>query len=346
MKKLASALLIALSMAGCGNLLDPAAAVVYGEKIPIDEVQAVVDDFGRSEAYNERAQQGEGDILKRDFERNYLSQLIRRAVLGPRAEELGVDVTEADIDQRIDAIRSEFPDEQTFKERLAEEGLNMELLRGFVRDAAIENELRKEVTKDVKPSEEELVDYYHANIARYRETRPQHILVDDQELADRLVAQLNLAIETRRDDLFAELAEKHSTDQGSARSGGELGYGMAGRFVAPFERALRDLDEGEVSEPIKTEFGWHVIRIIDRRTRTFEQARTEIVEELSTPLIDDAWADWLADAYDRARVEVNPRYGAFDPEQQLVVDPDADDVPGAEESREEPPAPAPLTPGP
>ncbi|MFB6213227.1 MAG: peptidylprolyl isomerase [Candidatus Nanohaloarchaea archaeon] len=91
------------------------------------------------------------------------------------------------------------------------------------------------------------------------EIRASHILVDNEEHAD----QIKLELE-RSDKTFAELAEEKSEGP-SADNGGDLGFFGRGDMVKPFEKKAFELDVGEVSEPVKTEFGWHLIRKTDER---------------------------------------------------------------------------------
>ncbi|MDY6777211.1 MAG: peptidylprolyl isomerase [Candidatus Nanohaloarchaea archaeon] len=90
------------------------------------------------------------------------------------------------------------------------------------------------------------------------EIRASHILVNDKQQAE----QLKQALESGSD--FAELARNHSQGP-SSENGGDLGYFGKGEMAKPFERAAFDLEVGEVSDPVKTEFGWHLIKKTDER---------------------------------------------------------------------------------
>lgn len=328
-RMLAAGLLLATA---CGNLLDPAAAVVYGNKITTAEVEDALKDFARTPEFQRLAQQGDEDALKRQFEQGYVSQLIRRAVLAPKAEELGIEVTPEEIDEELDEIKADFPSQEAFDEALAEQGLTPDQLRVLIRDRQIENELRAEVVEEVEPDEDRLRVYYENHLADYSKTRAQHILVRDRALAEEIAAELRAAPPADVDELFAKLAREHSEDQSNAEDAGDLGFFSAGQFVPEFEDAVAELDEGEISDPVETEFGWHVIRVNERRTETFEEVREEIADIVVESLQEEEWSEWLARVYEEAGVKVNPRYGVFDPESQQVVDPGAEDIPGGYET--------------
>jgi peptidyl-prolyl cis-trans isomerase C len=325
-----------LLLAGCGDLLAPAAAVVNDHKITVDEVNDGVAQLEETPQFKQLAEQGDVDAFKREFEQTYLSQLIRRAVFEPQAAELGVEVTDADVTERLDEIKANFPSTSAFEESVKEQGVTLEQLPVLVRDNLLAERLRAEVVADVQPSEEELRANYRENIEDHRETRAQHILVDSQRQAAEIAARLRAAPRTNAAKLFAALAREFSTDRANAKKGGDLGFFSVGQFVKPFEDAAAALDVGQISNPVETEFGWHIIRVTDRRNKPFDDVREQIAEDLAGPAQDDAWEKWVIDAYEAADVEVNPRYGELDIETQVVVNPPADSIPGVDVT----PAPA------
>ena len=111
----------------------------------------------------------------------------------------------------------------------------------------------------------------------------RHILVGSEEEARDVIARLNDGEE------FGELAVELSQDTGSGANGGDLGWFGKGQMVAPFEEAVFDLEVGEISEPVQSDFGWHVIQLIDRATlpmtsSEYEQARQAAFDEFLTNL--------------------------------------------------------------
>ena len=345
MKRLfASALVVVVSFAGCGELLDPAAAVVHGQKITVDEVAADLNRFEESPEFERLAQQGDAQALKRQVEQQILSQEIRRAVLQPKAEEFDIEITDEDVTQRMEEIKQDFPTQGAFEEALKEQGLTLDQLTDLVQDNLLEEKLRAEVTEGTGPTDEDLRAHYEENQADFEETAAQHILVEDRKLARKLSVQLKEARKGALEDLFARLAKKHSTDQSNAAQGGDLGYFKPGDFVPEFEQVAGRLDVGQVSDPVQSEFGFHVIWVTDRRIAPFEDVEGAIAQELGQGAEDEAWNEYVRKAYEQADVKVNPRYGEFDEEALQVVDPSAEDVPGAEEGGEEPAPEAPVDP--
>jgi parvulin-like peptidyl-prolyl isomerase len=126
----------------------------------------------------------------------------------------------------------------------------------------------------------------------------RHILVETEEEANAVLARLEAGEE------FADLAQELSTDTGSAANGGELGFVPRGRFVEPIDEAIFTLPIGEISEPIETEFGWHIVQVLDREERELspvdytQQQREAFTEWTNTArqnaIIEDFWTPEMA----------------------------------------------------
>jgi parvulin-like peptidyl-prolyl isomerase len=367
-----ASLLVALALAGllataCGNLLDPAAGVVDGRKITTQKITRELERFESTPAYKDLVAQAEDGATdpqieigrqRRAFEQGVLSQLIRRAVIRPLAEEQGIEITADDVDGALDEVLQDFiPQEleegadpreaalEAFQERIGQQGLTMPTVREILRDNETEQALRDEVSEGVTVSEDEAREFYDQNVSDYTETRAAHILVNDRSVALRLHRQLTSASPGDQATLFARLARRFSEDQGSAPRGGDLGYAGAGSFAEPFEEAMDALQEGEISEPVRTQFGIHVIRVIDRRRTPFEEASVEILDQLLVQEQEKAWEEYIRRAYREADIRVNPRYGRIDIEQLAVVDAEAGDIPGTVEPLPSPTGPPELQPG-
>ncbi|MGH2818415.1 MAG: peptidylprolyl isomerase [Actinomycetota bacterium] len=323
-------------LTACGDLLDPAAAVVGDDKITVDQITAIVEDYEDTAEFKQVATQGEPQEILRQFEQSRLSQLIRRAVLQPQADELDIEVTDEEVAQRLDQIKGDFPSEEAFQDALAEQGLTADYLNELIYDSLLEEELRAKVTEGAGPADEELLDFYQENLNDYRQTRAQHILLESRRLAASLATRLRAARGGEIEGLFARLAERYSTDPSNSGKGGDLGYFSVGQFAPPFEQTAADLSIGEISAPVRTQFGFHVIRVTDRRVAPFEQVRGQIEEVLGGEAEDEAWQEWVVDAYEDADIRVNPRYGELDLDTQQIVNPSAQDVPGADESQATP----------
>ena len=147
-----------------------------------------------------------------------------------------------------------------------------------------------------------------AGVPAVQQTHARHILikvnelVSDSEALHRLVGLRERIVHGEK---FAELSRLHSQD-GSAAKGGDLGWLYPGDTVPEFERAMNELRPGEVSAPVKTPFGYHLIEVLDRRVQevSSDRLRNAARQALRERKLDEAYQDWLRQARDRAYVEL------------------------------------------
>jgi foldase protein PrsA len=257
-------------------------------------------------------------------------------VLENAATEAGVEVTDAQVTERLDQLKQDFESEQAFLDEVKRQGTTVEEVEGFVRDSLLEEALRAEVIKGVGPSEEEVQEFYDANVDRYSEIHTAHILVETNREGIRIKDQLEAAAPGKVEDVFAELANKHSLDTGSARNGGDLGFVDPTTLVPEYSQAVANLEVGEISNPVRSQFGFHIIRLIDRRIRPLTDVQEQITQELTGNAGEAAWQDFIKEAYRDADIDVNSRYGELDIETQTIVNANAETVPGGEPPPEQP----------
>ena len=322
---------VLLATTACGSLFEPAAAVVAGQKISAEEIREGLEEYKESEEYRRATAQGDPGQIERSYEQVLLSQAIRRAVFAPEAEERDIEVTDEEVEDRLTQIReSDFESQSAFEEFLKEQGLTLERVRGLVADTILEEKLREEIAAELAPAAEDIEAYYEDNIDQFTRTHAQHILVQDAGVAATIAERLHQAPPKKVEKLFAQLAKEFSTDKSNANNAGDLGFTAPGDLVPPFERAMAELDEGEVSDPVRTEFGFHVIRVIERQVTPFPDVAADIEQQLGGQAEEQAWEEFVREAYEAADIKVNSRYGELDYETQQVVDATPEDIPGAE----------------
>lgn len=140
------------------------------------------------------------------------------------------------------------------------------------------------------------------------QTHTRHILIKLNEVVSEQEAKLKMdGLKERLDNgaNFADLAQQYSED-GSASSGGDLGWVSPGDTVPEFEKVMNELAPGEVSGPIRSPFGWHIIEVLERRKQdmTDQAARIKARKEIFTRKVEEAYEDWLHELRDRAFVEL------------------------------------------
>ena len=160
----------------------------------------------------------------------------------------------------------------------------------------------EDVAQQVEFSADDLREYYDNNLDRFvtnEERKSSHILIAiDDDTADEQAAELIEEIQSKLDtETFEDLAKEYSDDPGSAAVGGDLGWAEPGLFVPEFESALFSMNVGEISAPVKTDFGYHLIRMDDIKTgqqQAFEDIEYELELEYSRLLAEEELFD-LAD---------------------------------------------------
>lgn len=150
--------------------------------------------------------------------------------------------------------------------------------------------------------------FYDANKSSFDQTCVRHILVATAEKATAIKARLD------KGEDFGAIAKVESTDNqpgsGSAEKGGDLGCVGAGAFVPEFEQAMTALAPGQVSAPVQTQFGFHFIQVLERKSLSLEEAAAQIRENLQRQA-PDPLQEYVTKALGKAKIKVNPRYGTF-----------------------------------
>lgn len=299
----------ALVAAGCGGVDDvpaDAVAIVDGTVITKTELDELLGRAKKSYAAQKREFPKAGTSEYTALQNQAVAYLVQRAEYDKEAEKLGVTVTPADLDKRIAEVMKEFfgGDTKKLEAQLAEQGYTDASFRDDITAQILSEKIFEQITTGVTVNDADVQRYYAENKAQYtvaasRDVR--HILIAEKgkdgaidfaaskTLADDVVGRL------KADEDFAKLAKELSQDPGSAANGGKLSI-QKGQTVAPFEKSSFSLGVDEVSEPIRTEFGYHVIQALGpvkpASTTPLATAEAQIKEQLLKEKKDQAVADW------------------------------------------------------
>lgn len=295
-------LLVALvaGLTACGS--NEVAARVNGEEISRAELDEQVELLRAQSPQMFEGEEGESRIL--DFRRRLLESMIDNLLVKQAAEERGVAVGDDEIDAQIDDLRAGFPSEEEFESALADANLTLSDLRDQIREQLTTQRLMEELAGDDGVTDAEVEEYYEDNKSQFAEqaaTRSSHILFD---LEDRATAEQVLD-EVRDGGDFEELAREHSIDPGSASQGGDLGWSDPSRpFVPEFTEAMDDLDVGEVSDLIETDFGWHIIKIEERREER-QKPLSDVADQIEQMILQQRNAEAYQEFLDELRAEAS-----------------------------------------
>lgn len=302
------ALLAGLAAAcGGGGSDTESASTLSADQVPPDAVAIVAGtsipraEFDRFFSQAEAAAKARGEEFPKagtpeyvDLQNQAIELLVRRIEFAKEAEALGIEVTEAEVDERLDELKSQFfdGDQAAYEKELEARGLTDGDVRADLRAQLLNEKIYEHVTKDVNVTDAEVRAFYDENkdeFATPDQRQVAHILVDTKKKADELYQQLLDGAD------FAELAKEHSTDEASAEEGGKL-VDEKGSFVPEFEEVAFSLETGEISKPVKSDFGWHIITALEDTVpggqTPFEEVKDQIRQQLLEQKRSEAMAEW------------------------------------------------------
>ncbi len=292
-----------LLLTGCGDssqVRAGAAAIVGTEKITTEELQALVE---RGLADPQAAQQLGAD--REAYQRQALSRLINSAVLERAAEEEGVEVTAGEVAEQLEMFATQAGGREALVMQAAQSGISEQDLEPFVRNIVLDQQLGDALTEDVDVPAAALQAAYQENIAQYDQVRTRHILVPQEATARTILKNV-----TKDRSRFEPLAAQFSTDTSNKDKGGDLGLAGRGQFVPAFENAIFGAKPGEVVL-VNTQFGWHVVEVLDRKTTTLAQATPELRRTALQTERQAAVQGLLSVVSKDLGIKVNPRFGTY-----------------------------------
>jgi len=301
-----------LALASCSNL-EPPAAVVNGVKIPNADVAADTKLFEAIAGITRQScgQQEPGDTVDAACARAVLGTRIQEAIVISYANAHAITVDPAKVTESENNLKSQLGG-KTADQALAEQGVSEAEFVQFARRVTLFSDVQQAIAASAV-DEAALRQLYEQNIAQYEDIHAEHILVKTKAEAERVYAEVTAPGATRK--TFEDLAKKVSTDTGSASKGGDLGIQTAAALTPPFANAALALEPGEISKPVHTSFGWHVIRLISKDVKPFNVVRPTLAQQQT----GSAFEDWLKKQVSEATILVNPRYGRWDATLQTVV---------------------------
>jgi peptidyl-prolyl cis-trans isomerase SurA len=307
---------VLLATAAHAELVDRVAAVVNSDIIPLSEVyQRAAPELGRINAERDAAKRNK---LRDEVLKLALDQLIGEKLLEAEIKELNIDVTDQELESALDDVRRQNKvDADQFEQMLRQEGFTIAQYRDFIRKHVARLKLvNLKVRGKVKIADEDLkVEYnkFSKLEGEDPEIHARHILVKldpkasaaDVEAAQKKAAAL--AVEARQPGVdFIELA-KQKSEGPSANDGGDLGFFRRGVMVPEFERIAFNLQEGQISDPVRTKFGFHVIKVDERRNvavKPFEEMKDQLRERLMRGQLEKYTNDYVQELRQKAAVEV------------------------------------------
>jgi parvulin-like peptidyl-prolyl isomerase len=289
---------LAAVLAGCGGgggkLPSSAVAKVDGQTITQTQFDDLLEQARRSYKTQKRPFPKAGTQEYQTLKNQAVQYLVQRVEFQQEADKLGVMVSNKEIADRLTKIKKQYfgGSDSRYKKQLAAQGLTDAQVKDDVEAQLIQEKIFKRVTSNVKVTDAELKKYYDEHQSQYGTPEQRdvaHILVKTKSLADKLYARVKAG------ESFSKLAKKYSQDPGSKNAGGKLTISK-GQTVGPFDTTAFLLPTGNVSRPVKTTFGYHIIKALGdikaAKTTPFAQVKSSIRQQLLQQKKNEAMTTW------------------------------------------------------
>jgi foldase protein PrsA len=310
---------LAVFVGACGGTTVPTGAIaVVGDQTvtqeQFDEIWAQAKaQYAATEGAPEFPKEGtaEYDQLRASI----INYLVQNALMKQEAAKMNVTVSAKDMSDRIKQITEQVGGQKKLDKLLKEQGVTMEQLKEQLQAQMLQEAVKAKVDEKVTVSDAEAKKYFEDpdNKSQFvvpEQVTARHVLVKTKAEAEKVKALLEA---DNTDEGWKKIAGEYSTDPGSKDTGGNLGSFDRSRMVEPFADAAFSLKVNEISDPVKTQYGWHVIEVTGKTPgsdQTFEEAKDGIIQTLKFQLASENWDKWLKNA----QTELGVAYAeGFDP---------------------------------
>lgn len=281
-KILLIALAASLVLTGCNTSNEDIVAVVNGTKITKSDFEKTALKVGKEYEmiFGEEIWTSEvegGKTFKEEFDTEILNVMISQEIVNQQAEKENITVTDEEVANEMSSYMQMIENVDEYNKFMEENGIDEEFLKNHFRQTLIFDKYRNKIMSETEITENDLRDYYNAHIDDYRkeEIKASHILIttlndmgeplSEEDTAKKEAEAQDILARIKQGEDFEALAKEYSDDKASASNGGDLGYFAKGVMVAEFEEAAFKLEKGQVSDVVKSSFGYHIIKVEDKR---------------------------------------------------------------------------------
>lgn len=297
------------------KILDRVIAVVNDEIVLQSEVDQFV--IAQRKAMEE-TESPEAQKALSQLRKKALDDLVDARLIAQHAVELKLSVTQEEVDRAQEEVRSQNKlDEAGFREALKQQGFTMEAYRKNLKRQILNLKvMRTAVQSRVSVSEDDVRAYYKQSESQMAQTSTVHLRQILLAVPDKATP---IQVETRRQEAaklieqmragkdFDVLAKKFSEDPSAKENGGDMGWIEKGTLVDALDKAVEGMEPGDVRGPIRTERGWHVLKVVDKKNanlRPFEEVKDKLRQQLYEQQVEKATQAWLRELRRKAHIDI------------------------------------------
>lgn len=285
-----------------GSVQANAIAVVNGETIDQAQFRNTLIQYVTSlEAQNGSLPSGQVELVSAQL----LKQMIDETIILHAAKEAKVKVEQADLDKVISEFKEQVGGADQFDQLLKLNNITLDEFSDRVTEQLMVEKMLEQVAGSAEVTADEVAE-------AFEEVHAQHILIrttgDEAKDAEAKAKAEEVEAKLAEGADFATLAKEYSEDPGSKDNGGDLGFISRGQTVPEFEKAAFALGVGEVSEPVLSQFGYHVIKVVERKKaegEEFEKAKPELENQLKEAKRNQILSEWFQKTRDEADIVIN-----------------------------------------
>jgi parvulin-like peptidyl-prolyl isomerase len=324
------------------KVLDKTIAIVNGEAIMLSEFDKVSSPVLEQYKVMTPEKEQSKDKVK-ELKAKLLDQMIDEKLLKQEAEKKKIRVSERDLNEGVSQVKTRFKEDGEFQKELQKENITMQEFENRIKQQLMIMKLTEQEikAKTERPSEEDVKKFYaqiqdkmqgknlglkqteedeYEKMAKYfkrmtsEQVRAKHVLIQVDKNADmktkaaalKKIKEVKKKLDEGAD--FGDIVKQYSEDTGSVSRGGDLGYFAKGDMVPEFEKVAFTLEVGKISEPILTDFGYHVIKVEEKKAggkMSFDEVKNDLEQYLFQKNAQKNYEKWLKDLKAKASIKIN-----------------------------------------
>ena len=311
------------------NASSGVAATVNGQEI---SEQAVTDEVAHIRAQSglsDKEQWGkflvQNDMTPESVRENVIDTMVEKKLIKDACADLDIIIEDSEVDEAINSFKENYQSDESWKNALEQAGFTEESYRDNINGSMAEKKVGEHFEEQVEVTDEDYVSSAKTYASYYDGAkRSSHILfkvedANDTEAVDNARAQAEEVLARINDGSldFAAAAAEYSGDEGSAENGGDVGWDKLNSFVDEYTDALSDLELGQVSEPVESQYGFHIIKVtevfdapeaddITSMDQIPEAFRQNIQDMAVSVKANTLYTDWLAEVKEGAEIDIKP----------------------------------------